>query len=65
MNKQTETIMALADKYADAMERGPFSRSYQGNIQDARANLQAAVEKIAATPPKRKPLTSARRVPTG
>ena len=47
-----EAIMELADKYATAMERGPFSRLYQGNIQDARANLQAAVEKIV-TPPQR------------
>jgi hypothetical protein len=42
-----EIIMELADKYADAMERGPFSRSYQNNIQDARANLQAAVNRMA------------------
>jgi hypothetical protein len=53
--KRVESVMELADAYANAMERGPFSRSYRGNIQDTRAALQISIEKITTPPAAQRP----------
>ena len=56
VKKRVESVMELADAYANAMERGPFSRSYHGNIQDTRAALQIAIEKITTPPAQPAPV---------